>query len=65
MERSSLRGGRGRARRAAGRWACLGSTVRADPARAAVYDAGYRLYRELYETNRELMKKAAVIARQG
>jgi len=42
-----------------------GSTVRPDSARAAVYDARYRLYRELCEANRELMKKAAVIAREG
>jgi len=44
----------------------VGSRGAHGPARPrAVYAVGYRLYRGLYEANRELMKKAAVIAREG
>jgi xylulokinase len=49
----------------AARWVRPGLAVRPDPARRPVYDAGYRLYRELYESNRELMRKAALIPQQG
>jgi xylulokinase len=41
------------------RWVRTGQKVRPDPGRKAVYDDGYRLYRELYEANRDLMRKAA------
>jgi xylulokinase len=45
----------------AARWVRPGTTVHPDPAPQGVYDAGYRLYRDLYERTRELMREAAVI----
>ncbi len=50
--------------RESGRWARVGEAVQPDPARRPVYDAGYGLYRELYQSNRELMRKAAAIPGQ-
>ncbi len=47
------------------RWVRPGAAVQPDPVPRAVYDAGYRLYRDLYESNRELMRKAAAIPQPG
>jgi len=42
---------------AASGWVRAGETVRPDPANRTEYDAGYGLYRELYERTSGLMRK--------
>jgi xylulokinase len=46
-------------------WVRHGATVNPEPGKQAVYDAGYRLYRELYEANRGAMHRSAALARLG
>jgi xylulokinase len=44
------------------RWVHTGATIRPNEKNRAVYDAGYGLYRELYEQTKDSMKKSAAIA---
>jgi len=44
------------------RWVRPGATIRPNEKNRAVYDAGYRLYRELYEQTKDSMKKSGAIA---
>jgi xylulokinase len=47
------------------RWVRMGTSVQPDPMNKAVYDAAYRLYRELYERTADSMRKSAGIAQMG
>ena len=46
-------------------WVRPGATIRPDPRTRTVYEAPFRLYRELYEKTRDEMKKSAEIERLG
>jgi xylulokinase len=45
------------------RWIRTGATIRPNGKNRAVYDAAYRLYREVYEQTKDSMKKSGAISR--